>query len=231
MQLIHRLLRYPRTETFINFPVDPVNWFIDHPNEKINAQMVELFGTKKALEVRAAAGKRYNALRQLYQHQLEQAATYVRFFSMYRADNQPIYDLFFASNHSKGLAKMKEAMWRVDPEGAFRFTDATDPAQIVLFGAATFDPTGLLEKINEQFEGQTDVAVSVIEEWTLEHTPYLGKHMRKALKQGEQQHVFSVQPLKSDGRKRRRTTFPPKALIDFIPSPSPPPATQTSLFE
>lgn len=81
MALIHRLLGHKGTEAFINFPVNPVNRFIEHPNEEINAQMVELFGTPEALD-----HKGFDALRQLYQRQLEEAATYVRFFSMHRAD-------------------------------------------------------------------------------------------------------------------------------------------------
>jgi hypothetical protein len=43
------------------------------------------------------------------------------------------YFLFFATNSPKGMAKMKEAMWKVDQSGEFRFSDATNPAQELLF--------------------------------------------------------------------------------------------------
>ena len=33
------------------------------------------------------------------------------------------------------LKKMKEAMWAADPTGEFRFSDATDPSQGILFVA------------------------------------------------------------------------------------------------
>lgn len=41
--------------------------------------------------------------------------------------------LFFGSNHIKGLQKTKEAMWAVDKEGRFTFSDNTNPNQLVLF--------------------------------------------------------------------------------------------------
>lgn len=225
MGLIHRLLRYPRTEAFINFPVNPVNRFIEHPNEEINAQMVELFGTQDAL-----IHKGFDDLRQLYQRQLEQAAKYVRFFSMYRADGQPVYDLFFASNNLLGLTKMKEAMWRADPEGAFRFSDATDPNQTVLFGSDTADPSKLLSRLLAQYEGRAEVPIEQIETWTLEHTPFLGKHMREALTLGEQQGAFTVEPTRLDGKPRRKRSFPAEAVIDFTSLPPSPSPAQPSLF-
>ena len=226
MALIHRLLRFPQTEAFINFAVDPINRFIEHPNEEINAQMVNLFGTEEALTLSGA-----DSLRQLYQRQLGQVARHVRFFTMYRSDGKPIYDLFFASNHSLGLEKMKEAMWRVDPDGAFRFSDQTDPTQAVLFDSSAFDPTAVLTKILARFDGETDIPVKKIERWTLEETPYVGKHMREALKLGEQQHAFTVHPTKRDGAKRRGTTFPLEVLISFVNPPTTPQPAQPTLFE
>ena len=226
MALIHRLLQNPRTEAFINFPINPVNRFIEHPNEEINAQMVELFGTDEALTL-----KGYEALRQLYQRQLEQVAKYVRFFTMHRADDQPVYDLFFASNHPLGLTKMKEAMWRADPEGTFRFSDATDPAQTVLFGEGLTDPARFLARIRAQFDGRDEVPVEEIETWTWERTPFMGKHMRDALKLGEQRGGFTVQSLKRNGKPRHGKSFPADVVIDFTTLPPPPPAPQPSLFE
>lgn len=224
MSLIHRLLGHRRTEAFINFPVNPVNRFIEHPNEEINTQMVELFGTPEALD-----HKGFDALRQLYQRQLEKAAQYVRFFSMHRADDQPVYDLFFASNHPKGLEKMKEAMWQADPDGEFRFRDATDPNQIALFGSNQADPTVFLAEVLARYAGRLDVLVSEIEAWTLEQTPYLGKHMRAALKLGERRGTFTVRSTKRGGAKRVRGSFPPDAVVDFS-APTGQRPEQASLF-
>ena len=34
---------------------------------------------------------------------------------------------------------MNEAMWKVDPKGEFKFSDTTDPNQMVMFGDPTID--------------------------------------------------------------------------------------------
>ena len=61
------------------------------------------------------------------------------------------YYLFYGTGHSKGLEKMKEAMWKVDPSGRFRFSDATDPDQLALFGNDP-DLPALERLLVDQFE-------------------------------------------------------------------------------
>lgn len=229
MTLIHRLLKHPKTEAFINFPIDSVNRFIEHPAEKINAHMAGLFGTPEALSIQAPPGKRYGALRQLYQRQLKQVARHVRFFEMFGPDNQPVYDLFFASNSLKGLEKMKEAMWRVDPSGSFSFRDATDPHQTVLFGGTQHVVGPLLTSILAEFGGQTALPVDHVEAWGIAETPYIATHVKNALRLGEAEGALTVQSRKQGGKPRRGNTFPADALLDFIPRS--PPAVQKGLFE
>jgi hypothetical protein len=48
-------------------------------------------------------------------------------------EGRTVYYLFFATNSALGHLKMKVAMWQVDPLGDFRFSDATNPDQAVLF--------------------------------------------------------------------------------------------------
>ena len=91
------------------------------------------------------------------------------------------------------------------------------------------DPASLLARVLTRYGERPDAPVEDIETWTLEHTPYLGKHMRAALTLGEQQGALSVRPTKQDGSKRRKGSFPPGAVIDFT-APTPPTPTQPSLF-
>lgn len=233
MGLIHRLLSYKRTEAFINFAIDPVNRFLSHPDDKVRAHMVELFGVSEdALDATAAARDRFTDLRELYQQQLCRAAKYVRYFTMKGPNDKPIYDLFFASNHPKGLEKMKEAMWRADPDGTFRFSDATDPQQAVLFEAGALSAEQLLAEIVKEFGDQKAAVVETVETWVLERTPFLAPHMRKALKLGEDERRFVVEPVKVDGKRRHGSSFPAGVVIDFTRRPPPPPPTykQGTLF-
>jgi three-Cys-motif partner protein len=223
MALLHRILSYPKAEVFASFMIDPANRWIDHPEEVIRDQVRELLG-KDELDDEERG---FAALRRVYQSQLEQEANYVRSFQMLNENSQPIYDLFFGSNHPKGHEKMKEAMWKVDPSGDFRFSDATNPDQLVLF---TQEPgKKLLEQIMERYAGQPRVQVNVIRAWVVADTPFLETHMKGdggALTLGEERGLYMVRPTKSDGSKRRSGSFSDEVVIDFSRRPP----RQTSLF-
>jgi three-Cys-motif partner protein len=213
MRLIHRLLTHQRTEAFITFQLSFINRFLEHPDPHISAHMIDLFGTEEVLKVACGGGNRIDDLRHLYQSQLQKVARYVRFFCMHNQRDQPIYDLFFAGNNSLGHYRMKEAMWKVDEEGQFRFSDGTNPLQPVLFKV---DHTPqLLDSICQHFVGQSNLLVDQIQDWAWDSTPFLDKHMKAALRRGEKEDRFVVHSIKRDGNKRRRGTFPAGVIIDF----------------
>jgi hypothetical protein len=87
------------------------------------------------------------------------------------------YFLIFATNSPKGMAKMKEAMWKVDQSGEFRFSDATNPAQALLFSREpNFE--GLRRSFVARFAGK-DATVAEIEDFVLAETPYRETHYKK----------------------------------------------------
>jgi hypothetical protein len=87
------------------------------------------------------------------------------------------YFLFFATNSAKGIKKMKEAMWKVDQSGEFRFSDATNPKQILLLDPAP-DFSALRRAIVERFAG-TEATVADVEEFVLAETPFRETHYKK----------------------------------------------------
>ncbi|MEK7755840.1 MAG: hypothetical protein AAB385_01360, partial [Planctomycetota bacterium] len=115
--------------------------------------------------------------------------------------NRPQYYLFFATNNELGQLKMKEAMWKVDPDGDFRFSDATNPNQLVLFEADTTPP--LVDELRKEFCGKGQVTGFTVRTFVENKTAYLKKHMTVALKQEEDASRVLVEPLKTDGKKRR----------------------------
>ena len=213
-ELIKRLLGKNKCEVLITVMVDSINRWLTHPAELVRAQIAEAFGTEEAINIAFGTGERAVALKELYQRQLQKSARFVRYFDMRDRDNRTIYYLFFATNNPRGHEKMKEAMWKVDPMGDFKFSDATDPSQTLLFdGLPSAGP--LAHDLSAKFRGAGQILVERVESYVKEQTAYLGKHMREALQQLESEGRLRVAGLKRDGKKRRANTFPPDAIVTF----------------
>lgn len=216
-ELIRRALEKPRCEVLVTFMADSINRFIDHPQDKIRYHIEEIFGTRVCFDINKNAPNRVVMLRDLYQKQLQQAARFVRYFEMRDRTGRVEYWLFFATNNELGHVKMKEAMWATDPTGAFRFSDATDPHQQVLFGT---DHPGMLWKIlHKEFAGKGVLTNDVLK-FVNDRTAFLDKHMKATLKEHENPALPSAQQiqvreLKTDGSKRRRGTFPDGVFVTF----------------
>ena len=212
--LIERLLKQERCEALITFMVDAMNRFLEHPKDRIVQHIVDAFGTDEAVRIAELSGNRIDKLRALYQEQLRRVAKFVRYFKMCDQQGRTEYYLFFATNHELGHLKMKEAMWKVDPAGEFRFSDATDPNQLVLFES---DPTVILAKeLGDHFRGKGMIPLETVHKYVENETAYLKKHMRSALQQEEDAGRIKVAPQKTGGEKRKANTYPDDARITFI---------------
>lgn len=211
MELLQRFLKNPSTEVFTFFAVNAANRYKHHPNPSVAKHVQSLLG-RKIPEPLPTDVSPYEWLRDTYRTELEEVAAYVRSFEMYDKDNQPIYDLFFAGNHPLGHEKMKEAMWQVAPEGSFRFSDATDESQLVMFENDPVLP--LLDKICKRYRDQASQRAGEIHDWVSEKTAFLKTHSKNALTRGENEGRFRVHRNKADGTKRRGG-FPDDVLIDF----------------
>lgn len=211
-EIIGKLLVIPRVEVFINFAVDSINRFLSTDEGKKHIK--ELFDAEGIDEVINNYSKdRIRDLRDLYQIMLNTFAKFVRYFEMRNADNRPIYFLFFATNNELGHLKMKEAMWRVDKEGDFKFSDATNPDQIIMFERDDFgeEVFGLIKK---KF-GTGKYNVANIRKFVENDTAFLTKHLNQALKYAEDNSLIEVDELKKDGSKRRKGTFPDGTILNI----------------
>ncbi|GAB3740186.1 three-Cys-motif partner protein TcmP [Spirosoma jeollabukense] len=207
--LLKRLLTYEKTEVFVYFARNSINRFVEVA--KVEQHMKDLFGLEK-IEVPAGVN-RLDFLKGLYESQLKEIAKYVGSFSMINAKGVPIYDLFFASNNLTGYVKMKEAMWKVDETGGFKFDYRDDPSQAILFPVNPLD--SLVKLIKEKGKGGKDLNIDRIERYVESNTIYLASHMKRALRQLEEMKVISVQKIKADGNPRRGKFFAPGTIIDF----------------
>ncbi len=188
--LVKEILSNQSCEVLINFMFEEINRFIEHPDQAGNFDT--LFGTSEWRQMSTIVEKkaRREFLHGLYLQQLRGAAgaKYVRSFEMRNDKDVTDYFLFFATNSPKGMAKMKEAMWKVDQSGEFRFSDATNPAQELLFSPKP-DFDALRRAILVRFLGK-DTTVAEVEDFVLADTPYRETHYKKQV----------LAPLERDGK-------------------------------
>ncbi|MGH9563332.1 MAG: three-Cys-motif partner protein TcmP, partial [Terracidiphilus sp.] len=151
--LVSRILSQRSCEVFVNFMYEEINRFIGHPDQVENFNA--FFGSDdwKQCVTEAEPRARNRRLHDLYLRQLHMNASYVRSFEMSNDRDVTDYYLFYATNEMLGLKKMKEAMWKADETGEFRFSDATDPNQLVLFQKAPSLPV-LEARILAAFSGR-----------------------------------------------------------------------------
>lgn len=208
--LVKRLLKMPKVEVFITFMVNSINRFIENaPNTE---EIVNLFGSGEVLEVLKKTTNREKDLRLFYQNQLFQNADFVRYFEMRDSNDLTIYYLFFATNNELGFVKMKEAMWKVDSDGLYKFSDATNPDQITIFKVDYSEK--LFKELQHVFSKRTCEA-GELKKYVDCKTPFIKKHLTSALKYAEKESLISVEKLKTNKEKRRPNTFPDDVIIKF----------------
>lgn len=212
MSIPAELLQRRSTEILLNFMFEEINRFLSHPDQLANFDT--LFGCsewRSANQLTRTERKRY--IHDLYRDQLHQTAgaRYVRSFEMRNDRGLVDYFLFFATNNLKGLEKMKEAMWRVDPSGGFQFSDATDPNQSVLFQPEP-DRQLLRKAIEQRFAGQR-VTVGQVEQFVIERRAFLSGHYKRVL--GAMEADTQLALVNPAAKRRRGTYADPRMLLSF----------------
>ena len=211
--LIRRFLRNNKCEMLITFMDSTIKRF----PEQLQGQINELIGNSKASDIISLSGDRIAKARELYQESLKRTAKFVCSFGMRNRNNKVIYYLFFATNHSLGYQKMKEAMWKADETGMFDFSDATNPEQPLLFSPAP--QKDLAPILGKRFHGNSVNSEKVFR-YTNDETMFLEKHARSALKllessNGYNGYKIQVESKKKDGTARKKDTFPSGTTIKF----------------
>jgi three-Cys-motif partner protein len=211
-ELVKTILSFPHCEVLINFMYEEVNRFVSHPDHP--ATFDRLFGTDRWRQVLGISDKsaRKELLHDLYVSQLREhaGARYVRSFEMRNDKDVTDYFLFFATNSRKGIQKMKEARWKVDQSGEFRFSDATNPAQLQLFSPRP-DLARLEQAICARFAGR-DVTVDEIGVFVLAETAFRETHYKGILAELERRGAVAAIDAPA---KRRRGSFPPGLRVRF----------------
>jgi len=213
--VIKRIMQNDRCEVLITFMYEEINRFIR--DTRLWDSLTETFGTDRWQQVIQTHDpeSREASLHNIYKEQLEQEASikFVHSFKMTNKINKTDYFLFFGTNNILGLKKMKAAMWRVDKSGAFQFSDATyNPSQPMLFEIEpNFDQ--LKQIILTNFKTKS-VSIVELENFILTQTPFRETHYKKQiLVPLEKTEKIKVS---CRDRKRKKWTFPPECIIEFL---------------
>jgi three-Cys-motif partner protein len=212
MELIGRLLKCKKCEVLITFMAGFVRRFHDELREPA---LNELFATeewKRVSEINDPDEK-LRFLVGLYESQLKKlgGAQYVRSFGMIGESNQIIYYLVFATKHLKGLELMKEAMWKADRTGLYRFSDVTGFTQAFLMDFEN-EPAWVESAANavyRKFKGRT-VNEDEIYQFVVADTPFLyRKSVLRYLETSSPPKIINV------SNRRRARSYPPGCSITF----------------
>jgi hypothetical protein len=210
---VQRIMKNPRCEILVTFMYEEINRFLGHPDHGDTYD--QLFGTaawRTVLEV-DEPDRRRRMIHDIYRDQLLGAGVeYVRSFEMLNQGNRTDYFLFFGTHSVLGLEKMKEAMWKVDPLGAFQFSDFTNANRTIKLFPDRPDFDGLTRMILGRFEGE-EVSIEDLTEFVLSDTPFLRTHFKtQILKPMELKGALFIEHAKEG---RRRGTFPDGTVIRF----------------
>ncbi len=121
MKLIQRILENPKSEVYVSFMYRDINRFKTTP--EFSSPLDDLFGCQEWRDGISIGG--IDETRQffygLYQKQLKKAGSkHVLHFDLYEGSSL-VYALFFATKNDLGCDRMKQAMWKVAPFGAYSF--------------------------------------------------------------------------------------------------------------
>ena len=221
MELVSRIARNRRCECLITFMYEAINRFLAHPEPSIQAHFDQLFGTAewRELTVEPSSDVRRDRIAGLYRRQLVEQARfqYVRTFEMLDQGNRTEYFLYFGTNSSTGLSKIKEALWRADPGGGRVFSDRTVTDQMVLL-QPTADLAGLRRMLQQKFRSQGWVRIEQIKEFVLVDTPYSETiHLKqRTLAPMERERPTSIRVRRPPGRREMPGAYPSGTTIRFL---------------
>jgi three-Cys-motif partner protein len=221
-ELASRLVGFDRCEVLVYVPIAWIARFVGKAENE--PALCALFGDRSWEPAKSIEGldERERFLHDCFKSRLEAGCGYVRSFEIAPERAHTGYHLFFGTNSEKGLARMKTAMWKIDPVRGQFFRDSTVVDHPVLFETDP-DLGPLLELLQERF-GDRVFTIEQAEHFTLVETPYLhDSHLkRRTLGVVEKAGGLVVVQAADGKRKRRPGEYPQGTRMVFkVPVPAP----------
>ena len=214
LQLSSRILQFSKCEVLIYVPLPHIARFIT--TATVERALDNLYGDSSWKDARAVRGKdAEKVLHERFLERVRQAAGYAIAFEIDAAPGEGWagYTLYFGTRSTTGLARMKEAMWKIDPTGGTRFAYSVDPDQLTIFDAAP-DLERLEAALRQRF-GTSPFTIEQASMFTTTDTPFAARiHLKErtlaiAEKAGRLEAHHPAKP------KRRRGTYADGTVLKF----------------
>jgi hypothetical protein len=213
MRGLARILANPKSELYISFMYEAINRHKE--TGEFAPHLDELFGTEEWRDGvdMPESDHRRQFFYELYSRQLKRAgATHVLWFELFNG-NRHVYTVFFATRHLLGCDRMKEAMWRVAPDGAFEFR-GSHSGQLSLTELMGANLERLKGELRREFGGATDVPIEAIQNWIAsDQTDFYSAHLKKTLK--EMESAGEVTARSATPKPRKRGSYPDGTLVSI----------------
>ena len=217
MNLLARLGEHDRIDMLINFNYLDLNRWLPDSTKHITVN--SLYGSSRWRPALFMEGdERKNFLIKEYGQSLLEAGWKNTNFEMINKNNQTQYYLFFGAKHPRGMEVMKQAMRSISTDGLFRYSDRSDPNQPMLMGMGMDDEyiQELSNYLFEKYRGQEIAKKTIVEADLAWHPRWIDKDLTGALMLLESFSPSRITEVKnSDGRPRRRNSYPDGCLITF----------------
>jgi three-Cys-motif partner protein len=175
-KVVSDILSYRTCEILVNLDSDGIGRLATAQNiEKNRAHLDAIFGDSTwRSELNPALSMRdlTTQILAVYKKRLRSLPNvkYVFAFAMNSREGQLNYHLVFASQHPRGLEKMKEAMKAVDQSGAYTFSDDTVGQELLPFD---FDAPGVWAARMQKVLGGVWRPFAEFRDYALNETPFV----------------------------------------------------------
>ncbi|MEO7298931.1 MAG: three-Cys-motif partner protein TcmP [Verrucomicrobiota bacterium] len=206
-KIISEILRHPTCEVLLNLDSDGISRLVSAQMlQKNQANLDILFGDatwrselNSNLPMSALSAQVLTA----YKKRLRAIVPYAFAFAMNSREGQLNYHLVFASQHFKGLEKMKEAMKAVDQNGTYSFSDDTVGQELLQFD---FDaPVLWAERMRKEFAGIWKTYAE-LRDFALNETPFT--NAKAMLRYLENKNLLKL----DCDKDRRKGSFPEEKI-------------------
>ncbi|MEH0586142.1 three-Cys-motif partner protein TcmP [Streptomyces sp. B21-106] len=211
--LLDELGRYRSTEVMVTFEPSFLTRFAEKHNG-YRQRGDEAFGDQDWQAVfHQPSSLKFAFLREQYRETLRRAGfSHTLYFEMVDEGARKLY-LIFGTQHERGLEKMKDAMWKVDPSYGVRYRDPRDTQQQMLNLELEPDTAPLRRILHDSIsEAANGLTIPELQRYALLETVYRPAQVINAVRQLREAGVVTTEPRAINANTRvTLATTPPKA--------------------